>query len=93
MLWWTGTTEEYSAIANFYETKSEFAKAGNFYRKSNEFPKALKLFLQCGDAEVNAAIDVVVRHPHTAALRNTRLDSKDRSVVFTRLSPLKSQLF
>jgi len=37
----------------------ENAKAGNFYRKANDFPRALRLFLQCGDAEVNSAIDVV----------------------------------
>jgi hypothetical protein len=40
-------------------TAQENAKAGNFYRKANDFPRALRLFLQCGDAEVNSAIDVV----------------------------------
>merc|ERR1711988_651853 len=65
--------DEYIAIARFYETKSENAKAGNFYRKANDFPRALRLFLQCGDAEVNSAIDVV-GEARSEMLTNTLID-------------------
>ena len=68
-----GTPDEYTAIAQFYETKSEFSKAGGFYRKSNDFAKALRLFLQCGDAEVNNAIDVV-GEARSEMLTNTLID-------------------
>ena len=41
----------------------------------------------------NAPSLLRLSHSHTVAIRNTRLDSKECSVLFARLSPSKSQLF
>ena len=46
-------------IAHYYEKAQEFGKAGRFYSMCGQFPRALKLFMQCGDREISAAIDVV----------------------------------
>jgi WD repeat-containing protein 19 len=46
-------------VARYYETQSDLGKAGQFYSLCNQYNKALKLFLQCGDKEVDQAIEVV----------------------------------
>jgi WD repeat-containing protein 19 len=61
------------AIASFYETKGEAAKAGQFFRKCDQYGKALRLFLQCGGEEINAAIDVV-GEARSEVLTNTLID-------------------
>lgn len=54
-----GTPDEYLKIARFYESKSDWGKAGSFYAICNQYHKALKLFLQCGEEEMDQAIQVV----------------------------------
>jgi WD repeat-containing protein 19 len=54
-----GSTTEYSAIARFYESKNEQGRAGQFYAKCGQYMKALNLYLDCGEREMDRAIDVV----------------------------------
>jgi len=54
-----GSTTEYSAIARFYESKNEQGRAGQFYSKCGQYMKALNLYLDCGEREMDRAIDVV----------------------------------
>lgn len=54
-----GTQVEYSAIARFYESKNEQGKAGQFYSKCGQYMKALNLYLDCGEREMDRAIEVV----------------------------------
>ncbi|KAF0696799.1 Aste57867_12461 [Aphanomyces stellatus] len=46
-------------IAQHYEQTQNHARAGEFYHVCGNFHKALRLFLQCGEAELGRAIDVV----------------------------------
>ncbi|OQR99725.1 hypothetical protein ACHHYP_04614 [Achlya hypogyna] len=46
-------------IAQHYEQTHAFARAGDFYQVCGNYRKALQLFLQCGEAELGKAIDVV----------------------------------
>ena len=54
-----GTTDDYMAIARFYESKQRWGKAGEFFAICGQYHKALKLFLQCGESEMDKAIEVV----------------------------------
>jgi len=47
----------------YYEKLQDFGKAGKFYSLCGQYTKALRLFLQCGDREIDAAIDAVGRSP------------------------------
>ncbi|CAM9457863.1 unnamed protein product [Phaeothamnion confervicola] len=51
--------EEALAVARHFESQREPGRAGRFYALCGQHHRALKLFLQCGDAEVAAAIAVV----------------------------------
>lgn len=51
--------EDAKRVASHYEKFQDFGKAGRFYSLCGQYQKALKLFLQCGDKEIDAAIDVV----------------------------------
>jgi WD repeat-containing protein 19 len=46
-------------VAHYYETQNDLGKAGQFYSLCGQYNRALKLFLQCGDREVDKAIEVV----------------------------------
>lgn len=46
-------------VAQYYEKLTEYGKAGKCYSIAGNYPRALKLFLQCGDREINEAIKVV----------------------------------
>jgi WD repeat-containing protein 19 len=46
-------------IAQHYEQTQQHARAGDFYQICGNYHKALRLFLQCGEAELIKAIDVV----------------------------------
>jgi len=46
-------------VAHYYETQNELGQAGNYYSQCGQYNRALKLFLQCGDKQVDAAIEVV----------------------------------
>ena len=46
-------------VAHYYETQNDLGKAGQFYSLCGQYNRALKLFLQCGDKEVDRAIEVV----------------------------------
>ena len=54
-----GTPDDYLKIARHYESKSNWGKAGEFFAICGQYHKALKLFLQCGEAEMDQAIQVV----------------------------------
>ncbi|CAN0224902.1 unnamed protein product, partial [Hapterophycus canaliculatus] len=51
--------EDALSVARFYEGQHELGKAGKFYSLCGQHHRALKLFLQCGKQEVEAAIAVV----------------------------------
>ncbi|CAE7660587.1 WDR19, partial [Symbiodinium microadriaticum] len=51
--------EDALKVANFYEKAQDFGKAGKYYSLCAQYQRALKLFIQCGDREIDAAIDVV----------------------------------
>jgi WD repeat-containing protein 19 len=51
--------EEAVNIARYYEARSEWADAGTFYAAAAQYAKALKLFLNCGESEMDKAIEVV----------------------------------
>ncbi|CAM9233510.1 unnamed protein product [Chrysoparadoxa australica] len=46
-------------VARYYEAQHEMSKAGNFYTLCGQYHRALKLYLQCGEKQVDAAIGVV----------------------------------
>lgn len=54
-----GTHEEYLQIAHYYQQKGDHASAGDYYAKCGRFEEALKLYIHCGDTQINKAIDVV----------------------------------
>ena len=54
-----GTPDDYMAIARYYESKQRWGKAGEFFAVCGQYHKALKLFLQCGESEMDKAIEVV----------------------------------
>jgi WD repeat-containing protein 19 len=51
--------DEAMSIATFWENQGEPGKAGEFFSLCAQYSKALKLFLQCGEREMDKAIDVV----------------------------------
>jgi WD repeat-containing protein 19 len=55
----TITQEEATDIARYYEQQQNWGKAGEFYTVCGKYKVALKLFLQCGEREMDKAIDVV----------------------------------
>jgi WD repeat-containing protein 19 len=52
-------TEECLRIATFYEQRQAYADAAKYYTECAQYHRALKLYLQCGDTELDRAIDVV----------------------------------
>jgi len=55
--------EDALKVAQYYEQGQDFGKAGKFFAICGQHTKALKLFLQCGDREIDAAIDAVGKSP------------------------------
>lgn len=55
----TISTERAARVAQHYEQTHAPARAAEFYQICGNYSKALRLFLQCGDAELPKAIDVV----------------------------------
>lgn len=53
------SVERAAKVAQHYEQLQAPAKAAEFYQVCGNYHKALRLFLQCGDAELTRAIDVV----------------------------------
>jgi len=51
--------DEATDIARYYEQQQNWGKAGEFYTVCGKHKLALKLFLQCGEREMDKAIDVV----------------------------------
>mmetsp|Transcript_13758 Transcript_13758/g.22763 ORF Transcript_13758/g.22763 Transcript_13758/m.22763 type:complete len:1465 (-) Transcript_13758:1902-6296(-) len=51
--------EDALRVAHYYEKIQDFGQAGKFYALCSQYQRALKLFIQCGDREIDAAIDVV----------------------------------
>mmetsp|Transcript_23630 Transcript_23630/g.32414 ORF Transcript_23630/g.32414 Transcript_23630/m.32414 type:complete len:1528 (-) Transcript_23630:123-4706(-) len=54
-------SEDAMKVASYYEKISNFGLAGRFYSLCGQYSRALKLFIQCGDKEIDAAIEVVGR--------------------------------
>ncbi|RHY33017.1 hypothetical protein DYB32_001946 [Aphanomyces invadans] len=55
----TISVERALKIAQHYEQIQSHARAGEYYQVCGNYHKALRLFLQCGEAELGRAIDVV----------------------------------
>ena len=55
------TADDSLKIAHYFEKNQDFGKAGKFYSLCGQYSRALKLFFQCGDREIDAAIDVVAK--------------------------------
>lgn len=55
------TPEENKKVAQYYEAAGDFKSAGEYWFICKEYTRALRLFLQCGERAVDAAIDVVGR--------------------------------
>ncbi|KAH3756601.1 WD repeat membrane protein [Pelomyxa schiedti] len=55
----SGTTEQYTKIAAFFEAHGDFQAAGNFYALCGQYPKALDLFIRCGSSAILSAIRMV----------------------------------
>ena len=55
--------EDALKVALYYEKGQDFGKAGKFFAACGQYAKALKLYLQCGDREVDAAIEAVGKSP------------------------------
>jgi len=68
-----GSPDEYVSIAKFHESKQAWAKAAEFYAVCGQYYKALKLYLQCGEEELDKAIDVVGK-ARADVLTHTLLD-------------------
>ena len=45
--------EEAMNIAEYYQNQQDWGKAGEFYALCAQYHKALKLFLQCGESEMD----------------------------------------
>ncbi len=72
-----GGTDEYLNIALYYESIKNWAKAGRFYMLCRHWAKAIKHFIQCGDACIDEAIQVVKQahgQPGSELLVRTLLD-------------------
>jgi WD repeat-containing protein 19 len=52
-------SEEALQVAIHYEKTQELGKAGRFYAMCQQYARALKLFIQCGDREIDTAIEVI----------------------------------
>jgi WD repeat-containing protein 19 len=51
--------DEAASVASYYEGQHLLGQAGHFYSLCGQYARALKLFLQCGEKEVDRAIEVV----------------------------------
>lgn len=60
-------------VAQYYEGVHELGKAGRFYAICGQYARALKLFIQCGEKEVNSAIEIVGK-ARSDALTHTLID-------------------
>jgi hypothetical protein len=68
-----GTAGQYQAVASYYEAKGEFSTAGDFWQEASEPLKALRTYLQCGEREIDKAVQVVGR-TRTDQLTHTLID-------------------
>ena len=53
------SAEDAMKVAHYYEKSQKKGQAGRFYSLCGQYSKALRLFIQCGDDEIDAAIEVV----------------------------------
>jgi WD repeat-containing protein 19 len=53
-------------VAHYYEKSQDFGKSGKYYSLCGQYQRALKLFFQCGDREINSAIEVVAKSQNEA---------------------------
>jgi len=54
-----GSPVQYQAVASYYELKGEFGRSGDFWLEAKDYPRALRLYLKCGEKEIDRAIEVV----------------------------------
>uniref|UniRef100_A0A7S3LUV7 WD repeat-containing protein 19 n=1 Tax=Palpitomonas bilix TaxID=652834 RepID=A0A7S3LUV7_9EUKA len=69
-----GTTEQFQAIAQYYEAQGQYGKAGDFFAKCGHESRALRYYLQSGEAMLDKAIDLVGR-VRKDALTQTLIDA------------------
>lgn len=60
-------------VAQYYEALHDLGNAGKFFAICGQYARALKLFVQCGEREINAAIDIVGK-ARSDALTHTLID-------------------
>jgi len=70
-----GSEEQYLKVANYYEENKKFALAGHNYARCQRHVKAMRLFLRCGEDEIESAIAVV----------KAAKDSPDRNMLIRTL--------
>mmetsp|Transcript_29922 Transcript_29922/g.80403 ORF Transcript_29922/g.80403 Transcript_29922/m.80403 type:complete len:508 (-) Transcript_29922:54-1577(-) len=68
-----GTVAQYQAVAQYYEHQGDFAMSGNFWLEAKDYPRALRLYLKCGEREMDKAIEVVGK-ARTEQLTHTLID-------------------
>ncbi|KAL0480339.1 hypothetical protein AKO1_007082 [Acrasis kona] len=54
-----GSDDEYLSIAEYFENKGEAATSADYYVRVREYDRALKLYLKCGEDQVDKAIQVI----------------------------------
>jgi WD repeat-containing protein 19 len=52
--------EEAMNIAEYYQAAQDWGKAGEFYALCAQYHKALKLFLQCGESEMDKVSGLLI---------------------------------
>eukprot|EP00817_Percolomonadidae_sp_ATCC50343_P006499 CAMPEP_0117428804 /NCGR_PEP_ID=MMETSP0758-20121206/8434_1 /TAXON_ID=63605 /ORGANISM="Percolomonas cosmopolitus, Strain AE-1 (ATCC 50343)" /LENGTH=1219 /DNA_ID=CAMNT_0005215371 /DNA_START=468 /DNA_END=4125 /DNA_ORIENTATION=- len=51
--------KEYARIAGYYEQKGDYGQAGDYFGKCKQYKKALNLYIKCGEAKIDEAIELV----------------------------------
>ena len=64
--------EDALQVAQHYERAQDHGRAGRFYSMCGQYSKSLKLFIQCGDREIDAAIEVVGKSQDEALTHQVR---------------------
>jgi len=66
-------SSEAASVAAYFESLQQLGEAGHFYSLCGQYARALRLFLQCGENEVERAIEVVGK-ARNDALTHTLID-------------------
>eukprot|EP00743_Colponemidia_sp_Colp-15_P004281 GILK01004618.1.p1 GENE.GILK01004618.1~~GILK01004618.1.p1 ORF type:complete len:1398 (-),score=319.35 GILK01004618.1:169-4362(-) len=55
----TASPEDLTRMAQYFESQKKYPKAGDCYQAAGNFQKALKLYLLCGETQLDKAIELV----------------------------------